>query len=258
MQWMTIFKKEMMENWRNKKWVWVPLTFILLGMIDPLSNYYMPQIMESVGGMPEGTVIELPEFTPAEMMFMILGQLSSLGVLIIILVSMSTVAGERKSGVIELILVKPVSYQHYITAKWAALLALAWTSLIVSLTAGWYYTAILYGDLPVISLLKVIFFYGLWITLVVTIVIFYNAFVKTPGLVAFLSIATIMVMSVLTQIFGRFLEWSPNNLSGHIFESLMMEEFTGDLIATSFVTIGLIIILLLGAIALFRRKSLVE
>ena len=109
-----------------------------------------------------------------------------------------------------------------------------------------------------ISLVQIVFFYGLWFTLVATIVIFYNVIVKIPGLVAFLSIATIMVMSVLTQVFGRFLEWSPNNLSGHIFESLMMEQVTGDLIATAFVTVGLIIVFLVGAIVLFRRKILVE
>jgi ABC-2 type transport system permease protein len=258
MQWMTLFKKEMTENWRNKKWIWVPLVFILLAMMDPLSNYYLPQIIESVGGMPEGTVIELPEYSPAEVILMTLGQLSTLGVLVVVLMSMGTVAGERKSGVIELILVKPVSHAHYITAKWAALLALVWASLILGVTAGWYYTVILFGELPVITLLQVVFFYGLWITLVVTVVIFYNAFVKTPGLVAFLSIATIMIMSILTQVFGRFLEWSPNNLSSHIFESLMMEQVTGDLIATAFVTIGLIIILLMGSIVLFRKKSLVE
>jgi len=258
MQWRTLFRKEMVENWRNKKWIWVPLVFILLAMLDPLSSYYMPQIIESVGGIPEGAVVELPEFASPEVILMILGQFSSLGVLVIILMSMGTVAGERKSGVIELILVKPVSYAYYVTAKWAALLALVWVSHLFGIAAGWYYTVILFGELPLISLVQIVFFYGLWFTLVATIVIFYNVIVKIPGLVAFLSIATIMVMSVLTQVFGRFLEWSPNNLSGHIFESLMMEQVTGDLIATAFVTVGLIIVFLVGAIVLFRRKILVE
>jgi len=256
MQWMTLFKKEMMENWRNKKWIWVPIVFILLGMFDPLTNYYMPQIIESIGGMPDGTVIEFPEYSPAEVIFIALGQFSSLGILVIILIGMGTVAGERKNGIMELILVKPVSYRHYITAKWTALLALVWTALILGLTASWYYTVILFGELPVLSLVKIIFFYGLWVTLVATIVIFYNAFVKTPGLVAFLSIATIILMSAVTQMFGRFLEWSPNNISAHIFESLMMGKVTEDLMATALVTIGLIIILLVGAIYLFRKKSI--
>jgi ABC-2 type transport system permease protein len=258
MQWLTLFKKEMMENWRNKKWIWVPLVFILFAIIDPLSNYYMPLIIESVGGMPDGTVIELPEFAPAEVILMTLGQLSSLGVLVIVLMSMGVIAGERKSGVIELILVKPVSHAHYITAKWTALLAIVWTSLILGITASWYYTGVLFGELSVVSLLIIIFFYGLWLTLVSTIVIFYNSVVKTPGLVAFFSIATIMVMSILTQVFGRFLEWSPNNLSGHIFESLILEQITGDLTATAFITAGLIVILLIGAILLFRKKTLIE
>ena len=99
MQWMTLFNKEMMENWRNKKWIWVPLVLILLAILDPISNYYLPQIIEVVGGLPDGAIINLPEFAPADVVMMSLSQLSSLGVLVIVLMAMGTIASERKSGV---------------------------------------------------------------------------------------------------------------------------------------------------------------
>ncbi|MBP1970595.1 ABC-2 type transport system permease protein [Virgibacillus natechei] len=256
MQWSTLFKKEMLENWRNKKWIWVPLVIILIAIIDPISNYYLPQIIESVGGMPEGASIDLPEFTPADVVMMSLGQLSSLGVLVIVLISMGIIAGERKSGVSELILVKPVSYQNYITAKWAALLVLVWGSLFLGMLASWYYTNILFGHLSLLAFLQIVFFYGLWLTLVVTVSIFYNTLFKTPGLVAFLTIITIMLMSIITQIFGHLLTWSPVHLSSYIHEMLITGSISSDLVATGLVTIVITIILLAASVFTLKNKEL--
>ncbi|RDW17455.1 ABC transporter permease [Oceanobacillus chungangensis] len=256
MQWMTLFRKEMIENWRNKKWIWVPIVFILLASMDPVSNYYLPQIIESVGGLPEGTVIELPDFAPSEVVMMSLGQLSSLGVLVVTLMSMATIAGERKSGVLELILVKPVAYRNYITAKWTVLIILVWVSLLLGMLGSWYYINILYGELSIQSMLLVVLFYGLWLTLVVSVSIFFNTLFKTPGIVAFLSIATIIFMSVVTQIFSHILEWSPNNLTLYIMEMLQTESIPSELIWTAIVTIIISIGLLIAAIITLRTKEL--
>jgi len=258
MQWRVLFKKEMLESWRNFKWVWVPLVFILLAIMEPISSYYLPMIIESVGGLPESTIIEMPDLLPSEVLMMTLAQLSSLGVLIIVLMSMGTIGGEIKSGVSELILVKPVSYRNYITSKWAALLLIIWLSLVVSMISSWYYVNLLFGDLLFLSLLQTILFYGLWLTLVATLSIFYNTLFKTPGLVAALTIITIIAMSVVTSIFEHLLIWSPINLSKHIGGVLLTNEVSTDLIFTAFVTVGMIGILLISSIHIFKTKELVQ
>jgi|SRR5699024_9619374 len=98
MQWKALFHKEMLENWRNKKWLWVPLVFILLCLMDPLTYYFLPEIMDTVGNVPEGMQFELPDMTGPEVMMVSVEQLSLFGVLIIILIAMGTITGERKSG----------------------------------------------------------------------------------------------------------------------------------------------------------------
>src|SRR5699024_8594001 len=201
MQWRILFKKELLESWRHKKWIWFPLVMILIAIMDPITTYYTPKIIDAVGGMPDGTVIELPDFTPDEAVMMSLGQLSTLGVLVIALMSMGTIAGERKSGAAELVLVKPVSYANYITAKWASLLVLVWSGLVIGMFVSWYYVNILFGDLSIMVFLHIVFFYVMWLMLVVTLSIFCNALVKHQGIVFFLTIITIMAMSFVTQIF---------------------------------------------------------
>ena len=253
---MTLFQKEMLENWRNKKWIWVPLVFILLAIMDPLTTYYMPQILDAVGGLPEGAILEFPDFSTGEVIMMSLSQLSSLGVLIIVLISMAVIAGERKSGVSELILVKPVSYSNYITAKWTALLLLVLVSFTVGMLGSWYYINILFGELSFKEFLSIVVFYGSWLTLVVSVLIFYNTLVKTPGLVAFLSILTIMSMSAITQVFNHVLEWSPNNISSYILVMLESGEIPSELIGATVVAIVLSIGLLIGSVFVFQSKEL--
>jgi len=255
MQWKTLFKKEMLENWRNYKWIWVPLVMILLAIMDPITTYYLPLIIESVGGLPEGAVLEMPTLLPSDVIMMSLGQLSSLGVLIIVLMMMGTISGEIKSGVSELVLVKPITHRNYITSKWASYLLIVWLSLFLAMLTIWYYINLLFGELSFLTLLLVIIFYGLWLTLIVTLAIFYNTLVKTPGLVAALTIITAIIMSIVTSIFDHLLTWSPVKLSGYIGEMLIFSEVSTDLIATSLVTIGMIVCLIVASIYIFRNKE---
>lgn len=256
MQWMTLFQKELLENWRNKKWIWVPLVIILVSIMDPLTTYYLPYIIEAAGGMPDGTIIELPDYAPSEVMLMTLSQLSMLGVLVVVLISMGSISGERKSGVSELVLVKPVAYMNYITAKWISYLLLVWVSLFLGILVSWYYINILFGTLTFGDLLTTFFFYGIWLTLIVSLSICYNTIFKSAGLVAFFTILTIMAMSIITQIFNHVLDWSPNNISSYISEAISTGEISSDLIMAGIVTLILSLILILLSGQFFKRKEM--
>src|SRR5699024_6441010 len=116
MQWYTIFEKELVENWRNRKWLWVPLVFILVTVMDPVSYYFLPQIIELSGVIAEGAVLEMPKMQPAEVAAISRESLSTYGNVILALFTMVAISVEIKSGVIEMILVKPVKFCQYITA----------------------------------------------------------------------------------------------------------------------------------------------
>ncbi|MDL4841852.1 ABC transporter permease [Aquibacillus rhizosphaerae] len=256
MQWKTIFVKEMLEDWRNFKWIWVPLVFILIAIMDPLTTYYMPKILDAVGGLPDGTVFEIPDVSPVAAMMMSLSEMSMFGVVVIVAITMGVIAGERRSGVAELVLVKPVSYLTYITSKWAEKLVLVWISFIIGMFASWYYVNLLFGEISFSAFLQVLFFYGLWLSLVVTITIFFNTLFKVPGLVLFVTIATIIMMSIINQVFSHVLIWFPNNMSSHIGGMLDGNHVSGDLWGTAFVTIEVIILLIIASLFSFRGKEM--
>lgn len=254
-QWRVLFKKEMIGHFRDRKWIWVPLVLIILAVMDPVTNYYMPQILDAVGGLPEGSVFEMPEISEVDAIKMSISQLSSLGVLIIALISMGTIATERKSGIAELILVKPVAYSAYILSKWAALLVLVLVSYLLSMLFAWYYIGVLYGFIPVKDFLLLTFFYGLWLMLVVTISIFYNTLFRSSGLVAFSTIATLLLMSGISSLFGKRLKFNPNQLSAHAFSFLHTGEIPNALYGSAVVTIVICVLLLLASVYIFHTKE---
>ncbi len=258
MQWTTLFKKELIESWRNKKWIWVPMVMMLLTMMDPLSYYYLPELINLAGGVPEGSIIEIPNLVPSEVMMMSLEQLSMFGVLIIALFTMSTIAGERQNGTTEIILVKPIKHHNYVTAKWTAYLLLAWVGLFLGMLMNWYYTNLLFGDLSFIMMLKVVLFYGLWFTFVLTISIFFNTLFKVPGLVAACTVITLLILSVINMIFGHKLTLFPNQLTPYIYQMVETNTISNELIGTSMIILFLSGILLAVTIYLFKNKEIVN
>ncbi|MFG6118893.1 ABC transporter permease [Thalassobacillus sp. B23F22_16] len=256
MQFLTVFKREMLESGRNFKWIWVPLVFILLGLSDPLSTYYLPQIIESVGGLPDGTSFDIPTPPPHDVLMMSLAQFSQLGVLVVALMAMGLISGERKSGVAELVLVKPVKYSTYVSAKWTATSVLVLVSLFAGLLASWYYVNLLFGDVSFLHLLATWFFYGLWLVFVISISVWMNTLFKVPGLVGFLTILLVILTSIVTNIFDHVLEWSPAKLSPYIRTMLSDGSIPGDLWVTAIITIGISLALLAAAIYTFRTKEM--
>ncbi|WP_027964174.1 ABC transporter permease [Halalkalibacillus halophilus] len=256
MQWLVIFNKELLEHLRNFKWIWVPIVFILFAVMDPITTYYLPIILESVGGMPEGASIDIPSPPPAEAMMMSFNQLSVLGVLIAVVISMGMVSSELKSGVYELILSKPVSYIHYITAKYAAMSVLVSISLVISLIAGWYYVTLLFGDIAFSQLLVSAIFYVIWFLLVLSIVMMFNTMFRSQGLVAFISIIVILAINIITSIYSHVLTWSPALISDYIGIYLFSGNMETEMWMSVLISVILMVVALTIAITTLKNRAI--
>jgi len=257
MQWRTLFHKEIVENWRNKKWIWVPLVMILFSIMDPLSYYFLPEIMESVGEVPEGMVFEMPSIDPISALMMSIESLSTYGTIIITLISMGTIAGEKHQGITEMILAKPIKLSNYITAKWVSYILLSVLSLMISLCMSWYYINLLFGSISFYSLMLAISFYSLWFIFIVTVSIFYNTICKNTGLVLACTIGTLFILSGINTIVGHTFIWFPNQLSTHIEEMLMTTDISTDIVGTAGVIIILIALLLFVSIQICQRREMI-
>lgn len=255
-QWITLFQKEILEMWRNFKWIWVPITFILLGVSEPLTSYYLPQIIKSFGGLPEGSIIDIPPPTAGVVLASGLSQYSTLGVLIIVLGTMGVIAGERKSEVAAMILVKPVSYLSYVTSKWAGSLLLVWFSLFIGYLSTWYYTGQLFDWVPIGEFFQSFVLFGLWLSVVLTVTVFLSAALLSPGMAGFISLALAIVVSIISGALSHLLEWSPSQLTSYASALLTIGDLPDDTLPASLTALLLIVVLLWLSVFLFKKKEL--
>ncbi|MBD2870905.1 ABC transporter permease [Paenibacillus arenilitoris] len=215
---LVMVQKELLELVRSFKLLWVPLVFVLLGIMQPVSIYYMPLLLESAGNLPDGTVIDIPMPLGSEVLAQTLRQFGTLGMLILALASMGVVSGERNSGAASLILVKPVSTLSYIGSKWTSMLLLTWGSLSAGYLASWYYTGLLIGEVAPGEVLGSLLAYGLWLSFATTMTLLFGTMLRSPAAAAFSSLGLSAALSLLSGLFPKQLGWNPGALSGYAYQ----------------------------------------
>lgn len=258
MQWLAIFQKELLLYWRNKKFIWVPLVIMLLAVMDMLTYYFLPEIIELSGGMPEGTNFEAPELSTLEALKLSLTSLSTYGVLVIALATMGLLSAEIKSGEAEIILTKPIRAINYLSAKWAAAISLSLSSLFLGLLLAWYYVFILFDGISFISFLWMFCFFSLWFIFVLALVLFYNTILRNGLGITAATIGTLAILSLVNSAIGHKLTLFPNQLSNYIFEMLMTEKIPKSLWGTSAIIITCIILLFLFSHYIFKNKEVIK
>ncbi|UTR11588.1 ABC transporter permease [Evansella sp. LMS18] len=255
-QWMILFKKEVRESIRNFKWIWIPVVFILLGLTQPVVSYYLPDLLEQFGGLPEGAAAAFPVPTGSQVLAETLGQFSQIGLLVLVLAFMGAVAGERNNGTNIMILVKPVSYASYISAKWAHMVLLALVSFAAGFIFSVYYTFLLIESVPAAHIIQGALVYGLWLTFVMTVVLTLSTIIKSPAAVAFLTFGVTITLSLTSSLLPEIMTWSPGMLSSHSHSFFMNGTGNEGFWLSLMCTILLIAVMLTLAIYVFRKKEM--
>ncbi|NMH70349.1 ABC transporter permease [Bacillus sp. RO3] len=251
-----LFRKEWLELTRNYKLIWMPIVFILLGLTEPLTAYYLPDILQSVGDLPEGTVIEIPTPSSEEVFVSTISQFNTFGILLIAFGFMGVIAGERKSGNAVMVLVKPVSYVAYIYSKWFAVVVLVWISYGLGMISSWYYIHLLFYGISFTAFMEGFLVYGLWLTFILTVVVFFSSLVKIPGIAAFFTISLSIFLTVVSGYLRERFKWSPGQLSNYVNEIILHNTWPDHLTGSIVLTILLSLSILFITPYLFRRKEL--
>lgn len=254
-QFNVLLKKEWRENLRNYKLFWIPAVFILFGITEPVSNYFLPQILDSVGNLPEGTVLEFPVPEPEQVMAAIMGQYQLMGLLILVLAYMGTIAGERKSGTATLLYARPLSFPAYFMSKWMMASLIALLSVWLGFLAGYYYTYLLFGSIDITNLFQFAFTYSLWILLVISIVLAASALMPNAGLAAAVSLGIIIISQLVDGLLGTYWPISPLKLSAYAAAWFENGPDMADFWWSAGVTVLLIALLLAFGIFTSSRKA---
>lgn len=250
-----LWKKEMVESSKNGKWIWLPIVFMIIGITQVFTNYYLPEIMEHAGNLPEGTVISIPTPTGAEVIAGVLSQFGTIGTLLFVLATMGVMSNERVSGAVTLVMVRPVSALQYVSSKWLGQLLIAIASFCASYLITWYYTNQLFSSVDWLVVWQSFLIYSLWIVLIVSITILAGTIFKGNGAIAGISVLFLGVLSVLTTLLPKFMKWSPANLREHATIILMGQPAQDHLVLTIVSTIVLCVAFFALAVIRFGRAE---
>lgn len=249
-----LFHKEWMEAWREKKLIWLPAVILLVTLLQPISLYFMPTILENSNGLPPGAVIELPIPSGEEVMASTLSQLHTIGTAIIVLACMNVIVQERNNGSLMQLFSRPLKTASYIFSKWTMLVLLHLSAFSLSYGAAWYYTNILFSKVSFTLVWKSFLIYCLWIVLVITVTLFIGTFLRRSGGVAGISILILASIGIMSSVLPDIAAYLPSNLlvlATEILETDRANMDGGIILGTTFACITL---LLLGMVKQFEKS----
>ncbi|MEK4512714.1 hypothetical protein EJP82_18245 [Paenibacillus anaericanus] len=248
-----MYRKELLEMVRSYKLLWIPVVFILLGVMQPITSFYLPNILAASGDISAELLTQLPVPLPADVMVQSLSQYSTIGILIIAIAGMNIVAGERYSGTAALVLVRSVPSLSFIIAKWMGQLTLLFVSFTLGYGGAWYYTAILMGPVRWGDALIAGALYFLWFAFAQSLLLLLSTIFRGSA-AAVISLLIMGALSVTYSLIPSWFSWSPARIL-----NFANATFAGEVnyTAATFVTSVLGCLVCLAASAwLLRRQGI--
>jgi len=227
-----LIKKEFVQMVREFKVIWLPIVFILLGLTQPIVTYYLPSILEALGG-GQGITID-PSMTAqkgGEVLASTLGsQFDQLGLMIIVISMMSIIQTDKANGMLAFILTRPVTVISYIGGKVVSNYLIAAFSVAIGYFASYLYVNYLFTDLPFSHMITGLLFYLVWILFIVSFTTMISAIFHSQGIIALISIIFLIGCRIIVNLNPIIDFVNPASMSKHAMEVLI----TGSAISSVF------------------------
>jgi ABC-2 type transport system permease protein len=201
-----LLQKELLELFRTRRVLFLPLLFIALGISGPVLIRMLPLIVERSG---PGLGMSLPEMGPADGFQQFLELSRQFGLLAVILVFMGLVAGERRDGVLVTLFVKPVSRLSYLAARWAANALYALLSMVLGVGVALLYTLLLLGTPDLRAALLAAVLYASYLLLAVSWTFFFSSLTRSPAAAAGLALLPLFLLPLLGFLWAPLGRYGP-------------------------------------------------
>ena len=109
--------KELREQVRTGRLIAVGAVFVLFGILGPLTDRYMKELMDAVGTQSGGFTVTVPPPSLQGALTQIVKNLSQFGVICGLLLAMGSVSWEKDRGTAGMIITKPASRAAFLAAK---------------------------------------------------------------------------------------------------------------------------------------------
>ena len=251
--WGTAVLHELKLQWRTRRALVMVAVFVLFGLASPLLAKFTPELLKSVPGAEQFAGL-IPEPTVADAVAQYIKNLTQFGFILVILLGMGAVAGEKDKGTAAIILSKPLPRWAFLLSKFAAQGVVYFVALLLGTLATYYYTLVLFEPLALGPFLFGGFLLWLWTLVYTAVTLLGSTIAKSIGSGAGLALLGAVLLLILgsipqvAQFFpGALVSWASQlGLPGDV-------PFSGAALAANGV---LILVFLITAVALFERQEI--
>ena len=247
-------RKEIIQQWRTRRFLVVMAVFVLFGLTSPLVAKFTPEILKSVAGAEQFASL-IPTPTTADAMSQYIKNITQFGFILAVLLGMNAIAGEKESGTAAMILSKPMPRWIFVLSKFTAQSLVYISAFLVAGLGAYYYTVILFGPLDAAKFTGINLLLLLWLLTCVGAALLGSVIGPTiaaaAGIGLGISVAILLAGSIPT--FGALM---PNGLMGW---AAMLGENSDKAAANAGALAGgvvLILLFLLWSVALFERQEI--
>lgn len=253
MQIATLIRKEVVEQWRTRRLLVLGSVFLFFGLLSPITARLTPDIVKWAASSAPGVVIQVPPPTAADAVVQYVKNLSQILPLVVLLVAMGSVVGERERGTLPMVLARPVARGAVLGSKFLGLAGALVVSLILSGAPAYYYSLLLFDGPPLDAFLRLNLLAGLYLLVVLALTFLASTVATTTvmaGALAFLLWLGLVIAGSLPRV-GRA---SPATLLTWAGKVGVGQAFEGEWLA-----LGVSVTLIVAALALawlhFRRQE---
>jgi ABC-2 type transport system permease protein len=253
MNFMAVFRKEIMEQWRTYRFLIVVAVLVLFGLTSPLVAKFTPQMLKAIPGVPASLMDAFPAPTVADAIGQYIKNMNQFGILLALLVTMGVVVQEKERGTAAFFLTRPVSRETFVLAKFAAVVVTLLAGVIIAALGSWYYTYVLFEPLPWGPFLAANGLMMLAFMVYVSLSIFGSTIAKSQGVAVGLAVFFLVVVSVVGSL-PSIGAYTPARLFGWAAQLLLGAG--GSAWPAFGICLGLIVAALLAACLIFRRQEI--
>lgn len=222
-----LMNKEYAQMTRDFKVIWLPIVFIFLGMTQPVLTYYLPTILETLGG-GQGITIDptMIQKEGGQVLATTLGsQFDQLGIMIIVISMMGMIQADKASGMLAFILTRPVTTLSYIAGK----IVSNYLSVIISVVVGYFvsylYVNYLFTGVPFTYVMVALLIYSIWVLFMVSFMLMISTIFNGQGVIALIGIVFLLICRVIIGLHPTLDLLNPAGMSQHAMSLL----FTGSI-----------------------------
>ena len=250
---LTNIRKELLYQWRTRRILILCAVLLAFSIMSPLLTKFTPQMLSAIEG-AEMFADLIPEMILSDALAQHIETITQFGFILVILLGMGAVAGEKESGIAAMILSKPIPRWVYLNGKYSAQSIVFALSFFLAVIAGYYYTTVLFGDLDLWAYLGINALLLLWMLVIAAVTLLGSTLGKSTGAAAGFSLGG-SIFLLLAGSLPQISALMPSGLLGWAAQLGTPDNATANWGA---VTLSIVIILfcLISALGVFERQEL--